>query len=303
MTELSFTGTPSTATETKKANHLYDFDHIDGTKDVFSNPQAIMNTKREILNAAKKAGIKLPEEFNQPVFATANTAGAAVIEDYPEAKVDHMANAANAYLAGENPAEHLMKKAIWDLRLGLSEKIYLQQRSNMTTVINAHADSITAQVREEVFEPALQTLTTLYEAEPDAEWNLDTVISKKEFARAAYLTEQHPHVEAIHAAYALRAALYNTDAFTTDAAWVKEPTEFGIGQIQTNKLEWIMRQIKNGRTLHYPTATEWKTLSDEHAAERAKQEAKDKASEPKVSKIKAVTGGNVHKHNGNMRDL
>lgn len=183
---------------------------------------------------------------------------------------DYLEDAAQAVIRGEDPAEHLILAAAWNLRPGLAQKITESGRQAYADTLNTNADKIIKALNKQIIQPALKTMQKLDTEHPDEIWNLEAAARMQDFPQAQRIKEHANLLRNVEVAYKIRAALH-PDAYDTDAAWALEPGLLThIGEPQPEKLSWWMQALNADFTPWFPTVSEWEELdqSDEFTEHR-----------------------------------
>ena len=174
---------------------------------------------------------------------------------------DHLEDAAQAVLRGDDPTEHMVLAAAWSFLPGLAQKITESGKLAYLDVVNANADKIVKALDKQIIQPALKAMRALHEEFPNEIWDLETASSLQKFAQAQRIIDHDGIVRNLEAAYKLRTSLH-PNAYDNDAAWAKEPGLIDlIGEPKPGQLAWWMHALSAGFNPWFPTVTEWIALS------------------------------------------
>lgn len=190
---------------------------------------------------------------------------------------DHLADAANKVLDGEDPSESMAKYVTMTHIQGLADEVYKQGRLRQIDAINSAADTIIRTIRAEVFQPAIERLRELSETHEGA-WDLATAINVKDFTAAAIIDEATQLTARLRAADEARRLLH-PGAFDGPAAYGLAPDANLAGE---GTMPWWMHHAGTGEELTFPTVSEWYRLhySDAHREHREAAAAEVEANRP-----------------------
>ncbi|MGG5753176.1 hypothetical protein ACQ3I4_11205 [Zafaria sp. Z1313] len=171
---------------------------------------------------------------------------------------DHLDDAADAVLRGEDPTDHMILAAAWSFHEGLAQRVQQRSQDGYIDTINANADAILTAVKQQVFNPTIEKLRGLADKHPDVTWNLDTALGIEDYEQAQRIKALRPTIQRLVWADELR-RLIHPDAYEGDAAWTNTP-----GLIpdvpdpeDLASAGWWMSLILDGHEPVYDTAAEW----------------------------------------------
>ncbi|GGJ72855.1 hypothetical protein [Glutamicibacter ardleyensis] len=281
MTNPDFTGkttptpTPTTPTTEKRIpmrNYTINASTGEGTLPGYNYnlPRILRNISR----ALNKHNLDAPQVLLNGLIATVTDAKKRASELGAENHGQHLDNAAQAVINGEDPEEHLMRYVAWGQTYhALPQRIEELSRSNFIQAVNDNADNITRQIGDKLFFPALAELSKLIQAHPGKQWNIDIAVNAEDYQHAETIKKHAYIAETLHAACELRGMLYNEETFTDSAAYMTLPGF--VGTIRTDSLQWWATVLGQGHSLWFPTATDWhKATHGQEYTEHREAEAK-----------------------------
>ncbi|MFJ6355418.1 hypothetical protein [Pseudarthrobacter oxydans] len=217
------------------------------------------NNGRELAAILRRFKLDLPAEILAGPPATYGNDAAALI-DAVRPQHDHLEDAAQAVIRGEDPTEHLILAAAWNFYPGLVQRIQESGLKIYIDTVNKHADEIISAIRVQVFEPTIDKLHDLDDDHPNALWNLETALAAGDYKQAAIIKDNAALARTLADTDKARRLLH-PEAYDTDAAWSDQPGLFEvIGEPEPDtitELHWWMHTITNGHTPVYDTVTEW----------------------------------------------
>ncbi|PYI39793.1 hypothetical protein CVS30_03800 [Arthrobacter psychrolactophilus] len=192
---------------------------------------------------------------------------------------DHLADAANKVLDGEDPSESMAKYMTMTHIQALADEVRNQDKLRQIDAINSAAANIFKTIRAEVFEPAIEALRELIE-EHEGGWNIETAISAKDYKSAAIIEGATRLVARLNAADEARRLLH-PGAFTGPAAYGLTPE---VDLSNQGTLSWWMQTLNDGHEPVFSTLAEWYRLhhSEAHSEYRASAAAAAEADQPEV---------------------
>ena len=201
---------------------------------------------------------------------------------------NHLEDAANQVLDGEDPSESMAKYAA-DVHIqGLSNEIHRQSRLRQIDALNAAADDIIQTIRAEVFEPVIERLRELSE-DHNGGWDLSSAINAKDFAGAAVIDEAIQLVARLRTADEARRLLH-PGAFDGPAAYGLAPDASLAGE---GTLPWWIYLVGTGDDLTFPTVSEWYRL---HYSEAHREHREAAAAEVEANKPEPITHMSILSH-------
>ncbi|WP_138417974.1 hypothetical protein [Sinomonas gamaensis] len=174
---------------------------------------------------------------------------------------DHLEDAAQAVIRGEDPTQHLILHAAWAHRDDLQWRLEDSGILAYIDHVNDSADEVIREIREQVFNPALDELEELYEAHPNALWDEELAASAGDYAQAQRARDAKPTATRLSLAIKARELLH-PGAFDDEAAWATEPGALRRGEPEPASVRWWMHLIALGLDLDYPTVGEWEQRRD-----------------------------------------
>lgn len=192
---------------------------------------------------------------------------------------DHLADAANRVLDGEDPSESMAKYVTMTHIQALADEVRKQDHLRQIDAINSAADTIFKTIRAEVFEPAIEALRELSEGHSEG-WNIETAISSKDYKAAAVIGEATELVARLNAADEARRLLH-PGAFTGPAAYGLAPD---VDLTDQGTLSWWMQILDDGHEPEFSTLAEWHRLhhSEAHSEYRDAAAAVAEADQPEI---------------------